>query len=105
MHPSEGPLLTTVKVVFEAGDTPQAKLDVRARDSSGVSVGHYSGVFTNQGIIDSPAPTPPSPMPQEQAFVHAVLITDKFDLSRVGHYKVSWYLEGTLACSTLIEVY
>ena len=105
MNPQEGPLLTVLKVVFERGDCPEAPIEVKVRDATTSPVGHYSGVFTPEGIIPTAADVPPPPVDKEQAHVHGVLITDSFDFTRPGLYKVSWYIAGILKCSSMIEIY
>ena len=105
MWPQErASLLTTVKVVFDAGERPCAELAIVARDSEGNSVGEYSGWFTDSGIQDTVAGLP-GPLAEKRAFVNSLLMGERFLLSEVGTYTVSWYLNRTLQATTMMEVY
>ena len=105
MRPQErASLLTTVKVVFDAGERPCAQLTIVARDSGGNSVGEYSGWFTESGIHDTVAGLPDQ-LAEKKAFVSSLLMGDRFLFGEVGNYTVSWYLNGALHSTTLMEVY
>ena len=97
-------LLTTVKVVFDAGERPCAQLTIVARDPGGNSVGEYSGWFTDSGIYDTVAGLP-DPLAEKKAFVNSLLMGERFLFGEVGTYTVSWYLNGALHSTTLMEVY
>ncbi len=105
MWPQErAALLTTVKVVFDAGERPCAELTIVARDSRGNSVGEYSGWFTDSGIFDAVADLP-EPLGKKQAFVGSLVMGDRFCFGEVGTYSVSWYLNRALQSTTMMEVY
>ena len=105
MWPQErASLLTTVKVVFDAGERPYAELAIVARDSGGNSVGEYSGWFTDSGMYDTVAGLP-DPLAEKRAFVNSLLMGDRFLFGEVGTYTVSWYLNRTLQSTTMMEVY
>ena len=105
MWPQEqASLFTTVKVVFDAGERPRAQLTIVARDPGGNSVGEYSGWFTDSGICDTVADLP-NRLAEKSAFVHSVLMEGRFLFGEVGTYTVSWYLNGALHSTTLMEVY
>ena len=105
MWPQErASLLTTVKVVFDAGERPCAELTIVARDSRGNSVGEYSGWFTDSGIFDAVADLP-EPLGKKQAFVGSLVMGDRFCFGEVGTYSVSWYLNRALQSTTMMEVY
>ena len=105
-HPSEGPLLTTVKTVFSRGERPVADLEVRATDWNGRVVGKYNGWFTANGIRDSkPDLADFPPLETETSYVHGALINGKFQLCEPGTYRVSWYLNGNLQRTSLMNVY
>ena len=105
MWPQErASLLTTVKVVFGAGERPCAELTIVARDSRGNSVGEYSGWFTDSGIFDAVA-DPPEPLGKKQAFVGSLVMGERFRFGEVGTYSVSWYLNRALQSTTMMEVY
>ena len=105
MWPQErASLLTTVKVVFDAGERPYAQLAIVARDSAGDSVGEYSGWFTDLGICDT-ATDLPDQLAEKQAFVSSLVMGDRFHFGEVGTYTVSWYLNGALQSTTMMEVY
>ncbi len=105
MWPQErASLLTTVKVVFDAGERPCAELAIVARDSAGNSVGEYSGWFTDSGICDTTADLPDQ-LAEKQAFVHCLVVGDQFLFGEVGTFTVSWYLNGALQSTTMMEVY
>ena len=97
-------LFTTVKVVFDAGDRPCAQLTIVARDSGGNSVGEYSGWFTDSGIHETVS-GPPDQLAKKESFVNSLLMGDRFLFGEVGTYTVSWYLNGALHSTTLMEVY
>ena len=105
MWPQErASLFTTVKVVFDAGERPCAQLTIVARDFAGNSVGEYSGWFTNSGICATVAGVP-DPLAKKQAFVNSLLMGERFLFGEAGTYTVSWYLNGALHSTTLMEVY
>ena len=105
MWPQErASLLTTVKVVFDAGERPYAELAIVARDSGGNSVGEYSGWFTDSGMYDTVAGLP-DPLAEKRAFVNSLLMGDRFLFGEVGTYTVSWYLNRTRQSTTMMEVY
>ena len=105
MWPQErASLLTTVKVVFDAGERPCAQLTIVARDAGGNSVGEYSGWFTDSGISDTVAGLPDQ-LAEKKAFVSSLLMGERFLFGEVGTYTVSWYLNGALHSTTLMEVY
>ena len=105
MWPQErASLLTTVKVVFDAGERPCAELTIVARDSGGNSVGEYSGWFTDSGIFDAVADLP-EPLGKKQAFVGSLVMGDRFCFGEVGTYSVSWYFNRALQSTTMMEVY
>ena len=105
MWPQErASLLTTVKVVFDAGERPCTELTIVARDSGGNSVGEYSGWFTDSGIFDAVADLP-EPLGKKQAFVGSLVMGDRFCFGEVGTYSVSWYLNRALQSTTMMEVY
>ena len=105
MWPQErASLLTTVKVVFDAGERPCAQLTIVARDSEGDSVGEYSGWFTDSGIRDTVADLP-NQLAEKKAFVHSLLMGERFLFGEVGTYTVSWYLNNALQSTTMMEVY
>ena len=105
MWPQErASLLTAVKVVFDAGDRPCAQLTVVARDSGGNTVGEYSGWFTDSGICETVAVLP-EPLAEKKAFVNCLFMGERFVFSDVGIYTVSWYLNGALHSTSLMEVY
>ena len=105
MWPQEqASLFTTVKVVFDAGERPRAQLTIVARDPRGNSVGEYSGWFTDSGICDTVADLP-NPLAEKRAFVCSLLMEGIFLFGEVGTYTVSWYLNGALHSTTLMEVY
>ena len=97
-------LLTTVKVVFDAGERPCAELTIVARDSGGNSVGEYSGWFTNSGIHDTVAGLPDQ-LAEKKAFVSSLCMGERFHFGEVGTYTISWYLNGALQSTTMMEVY
>ena len=105
MWPQErASLLTTVKVVFDAGERPCAQLTIVARDSEGDSVGEYSGWFTDSGIRDTVADLP-NQLAEKKTFVHSLLMGERFLFGEVGTYTVSWYLNNALQSTTMMEVY
>ena len=105
MWPDElASLFTTVKVVFDAGERPCAQLKIVARDSLGNSVGDYSGWFTASGICDGIA-TLPGQLAKREAFVNSLVLEEQFLFGEVGTYSVSWYLNGALQATTMMEVY
>ena len=104
-YPSQGTLLTLVKVVFSHGERPVAELEVRAIDSNDRVVGNYRGLFTANGILPSLDPVELPPVETETAYVSGVLITDTFQLSEPGTYRISWYLNGSLQRTSSILVY
>lgn len=97
-------LFTTVKVVFDVGERPCAQLTIVARDPGGNSVGEYSGWFTDAGICDTIKDLP-DPLTAKKAFVNSLLMGGRFHFGDVGTYTVSWYLNGALQSTTLMEVY
>ena len=105
MWPQErASLLTTVKVVFDAGERPCAQLTIVARDSAGNAMGEYSGWFTDSGMYDTVAGLP-DPLAKKEAFVNSLLMGERFLFSEVGTYTVSWYLNRALQSTTMMEVY
>ena len=104
-HPSQGPLLTFIKVVFSRGERPVAELEVRATDANGLVVGNYRGWFTVNGIFSTPGPDVSLPLEAEAAYVHGALITETMQLCQAGTYRISWYLNGTLQRTSSILVY
>ena len=105
MWPEErASLLTTVKVVFDAGERPCAQLTIVARDSGGNSIGEYSGWFTDSGICDTVADLPDQ-LAEKRAFVHSLVMGDRFLFGEVGMYTVSWYLNRALQSTTMMEVH
>ena len=97
-------LITTVKVVFDAGERPCAQLKIVARDPQGDAVGDYSGWFTASGIFETIAGIPDQ-LPEKEAFVHCLVLSERFLFGEVGSYTVSWYLNGALHATTLMKVY
>ena len=97
-------LFTTVKVFFDAGERPCAELTIVARDSGGNSVGEYSGWFTDSGIFDTFAGLP-NQLAEKEAFVHSLLMGDRFLFDEVGTYTISWYLNRALQSTTMMKVY
>ena len=104
-HPSQGPLLTLIKVVFSRGERPVAELEVRATDADGLVVGNYRGWFTVNGIFSTPDPAVSLPLEAEAAYVHGALITETMQLCQPGTYRISWYLNGTLQRTSSMLVY
>ncbi len=105
MWPQErASLLTTVKVVFDTADRPCTKLTIVARDSRGNSAGEYSGWFTASGICDAVADLP-DPLRRRRAFVHSLVMGERFNFSEIGTYMISWYLNRALQSTTMMEVY
>ena len=104
-YPSQGPLLTLVKVVFSHGERPVAELEVRATDSNDRVVGNYRGLFTATGIHSTLDPVELPPLDKEMAYVNGALITDTFQLSEPGTYRISWYLNGSLQRTSSMLVY
>ena len=106
MHPSEGPFLTFMKVVFSRGERPIAGLEVRVTDSNGLIVGKYNGWFTAKRIRDSKPDTAEFPrLDTESAFLHGVIISDSIQLREPGTYRISWYLNDTLQRTSSMNVY
>ena len=97
-------LITTVKVVFDGGERPYAQLKIVARDSLGRSVGDYSGWFTDSGIQDTLSDLPDQ-LAKKEAFVNSLVMANRFRFDQVGTYTVSWYLNGVLNATTMMEVY
>ena len=104
-HPSQGPLLTLIKVVFSPGERPAAELEVRATDSGDHVVGKFCGWFTANGIRSTPDPVESPPLVTETAYVHGALITDTIRLCESGTYRISWYLNGSLQRTSSMVVY
>ena len=104
-HPSQGPLLTLIKVVFSIGERPVAEIEVRATDSNDRVVGNYRGLFTANGIRSTFDPVEVPPLETETAYVHGVLITDTIQLREPGIYRISWYLNGSLQRTSSMVVY
>ena len=104
-HPFQGPLLTLVKVVFSHGERPVAEIEVRAIDSNERVVGNYRGLFTANGILSTLDPVELPPLETETAYVSGALITDTFQLSEPGTYRISWYLNGSLQRTSSMLVY
>ena len=105
-HPSEGPLLTFIKVVFSRGERPVATLEVRATDRNGRVVGKYNGWFTANGIRNSEPDSDKFPhLDTESAFLHGVLISDAIQLNKTGVYRISWYLNDNLQRTSSMNVY
>ena len=95
-HPSEGPLLTLIKVVFSRGERPVADIEVRATDSNDHVVGNFRGLFMANGIRSGSDHVELPPLETQTAYVHGTLITDTFQLHELGTYRISWYLNGNL---------
>ena len=104
-HPSKGPLLTLVKVVFSRGERPVAPLEIRATDSNGAVMGQYRVFFTSKGIASEPTSTEPPPLTSEQSYVNGALITEEFRLLDPGVYRIAWYLNGKLQRTSSMLVY
>ena len=104
-HPSPGPLLTLIKVVFSRGERPIADLEVRATDSNDHVVGNFRGWFTANGIGSTFDPAISPPLETETAYVHGTLITETMQLCRPGTYRISWYLNGILQRTSSMLVY
>ena len=104
-HPSQGPLLTLIKVVFSRGERAVAELEVRATDSNDHVVGNFRGWFTANGILSTLDPVELPPLEMETAYVHGVLITDTIQLREPGIYRISWYLNGSLQRTSSMAVY
>ena len=105
-YPSKGSFLTFTKVVFSRGERPVADLEVRATDRNGGVVGKYNGWFTANGIRDcKPDPAEFSHLDTESAFLHGVLISDAIQLCEPGAYRISWYLNGNLQRTSLMNIY
>ena len=104
-HPSEGALLTLIKVVFSTGERPVADLEVRVTDSNDHVAGHYRGWFTANGIRSTFEPVEFPPVEAETAYVHGILITDTVQLCDPGTYRISWYLNGSLQRTSSMVVY
>ena len=104
-HPSQGPLLSLIKVVFAKGATPVAPIEVRATDAEGQEVGRFNGFISSKGIAPAPEGGELSPMTSETPFVHGVLITDEFNLQKPGEYRFAWYLDGILQRTSTMHVY
>lgn len=104
-HPSNGPLLTLIKVVFCQGEMPLADLEVRATNSDNKVVGSFNSVFTGKGIHQSIDAAKFSPLETETAYVHGALINDGLPLSNPGTYRISWYLNGQLQRTSSMVVY
>ena len=104
-HPSQGPLLTLIKVVFSRGERAVADLEVRATDSNDHVVGSFSGLFTANGICSTFDTAELRPLETETAYVHGVLIADSIQLREAGTYRISWYLNGNLQRTSSMLVY
>ena len=104
-HPSQGPLLTLVKVVFCRGENPVAPLEIRATDSNGTLVGQYRGFFTAKGIDREVDRVGFTPLEAEQSYVHGALISQQFKLSSPGTYRIAWYLNEKLQRTSSMLVY
>ena len=104
-HPSDGPLLTLIKVVFSRGERAVADLEVRATDSNDHVVGNFRGWFTANGIRHALDPVEFPLLETETPYVHGVLITDTIQLSEPGTYRISWYLNGSLQRTSSMVVY
>ena len=104
-HPSQGPLLTFIKVVFSSGERPIADLEVRATDSNDHVVGRFRGWFSASGILLQHDSHVSEPLEAETAYVHGVLITETMELSQPGTYRISWYLNGVLQRTSSMFVY
>ena len=104
-HPSQGPLLTLIKVVFSRGERALAALEVRATDSNDHVVGKFHGWFTSNGIRSTRGPVELPPLDTETAYVHGTLITDTVQLCEPGTYRISWYLNGSLQRTSSMVVY
>ena len=104
-HPSQGPLLTFMKVVFSRGERAVADLEVRATDSNDHVVGNFRGLFTAHGIRSNSDPVELPPLEREKDYVHGVLISDAIQLREPGTYRISWYLNGSLQRTSSMVVY
>ena len=104
-HPSQGPLLTLIKVVFSRGERAIADLEVRANDSNDHVVGNFRGWFTASGISSTLGSFESPPLETETAYVHGALITETMQLCRPGTYRISWYLNGILQRTSSMLVY
>ena len=105
-HPSEGPLLTLIKVVFSAGERPVADLEVRVTDSNDHVAGNYRGwVHGERDTSHFCNPLNIHPWKRETAYVHGILITNTVQLCDPGTYRISWYLNGNLQRTSSMVVY
>ena len=104
-HPSQGPLLSLIKVVFAKGIRPVAQFEIRASDAEGKEVGQYKGYISSQGISTTLEGDELPLLTSESAFVHGALIVDDFNLEKPGEYRFAWYLSGTLQCTSAMYVY
>ena len=104
-YPSQGPLLTFIKVVFSRGERAVADLEVRATDSNDRIIGNFRGLFTANGIRFTPDDAEFLPLQAETAYVHGTLITDTFQFHEPGTYRISWYLNGSLQRTSSMNVY